>query len=290
MAYVSRARLEYLCRTLRRPGTRINRKTQRELLLAVIPAADVEQELRDFFSNTHGDVTAERVRSYYRSRPREYVDAQGGVTSGGDVGVQDEAMSRGDISVQDEGISGANPGVQDGETSRGDIGVQDGAMSGGDTGVPVSTAGDVEARTGSADSRTSDIEYEVCEEDSITSADGCQSDSDYVVENGGDMTDEEGSVSDGEEAIVDVAEEDDGGGAVPVVAELEEGEFACTVSRPHYNANGLRSVTAHWADMEIPVAFLRRTDQTAIDNASCDRRAIRRRELREAALARENEH
>jgi hypothetical protein len=153
------------------------------------------------------------------------------------------------------------------------------------------TAGDVEASTSSADSQTSDSEYDFAEEDSITSAEGYQSDSDYAVEDGGDMTDEEGSDGDAEEeATNDVAEEEEGGEAVPAVAELEEGEFACTVSRPHYSRNGLRSVTAHWADMEIPVALLRRTDQTTIDNASRDRRAIRRRELREAALTRESEN
>ncbi|KAG7381114.1 hypothetical protein PHYPSEUDO_006440 [Phytophthora pseudosyringae] len=77
---------------------------------------------------------------------------------------------------------------------------------------------------------------------------------------------------------------------IPAVAQLDEGEFSCTVSRPHYNRNGLESVTAHWVDMEIPVAFLSRRDQTAMGNASRRVRVIRRHEQREAALAQEEDN
>ncbi|KAG7384664.1 hypothetical protein PHYPSEUDO_002411 [Phytophthora pseudosyringae] len=72
---------------------------------------------------------------------------------------------------------------------------------------------------------------------------------------------------------------------VPAVAQLDEGEFACTASRPHY-----KCVIAHWVDMDIPVAFLSSRDQTAMNNTSRQVRAIRRRELREAALAREEDN
>lgn len=46
MTYVSRSRLDYLCQTLKQPGTRINMKTQRELVLTIISATDVELEPR----------------------------------------------------------------------------------------------------------------------------------------------------------------------------------------------------------------------------------------------------